>query len=61
MSSTRFMKIFDFLEKSLLRRRTEKRRKLQSQRDLTTETSSNIVESRQSHVIVLTDEPHRRK
>jgi hypothetical protein len=55
------MKIFDYLEKSLLRGRAEKKRKLQSQRDLMTGTSSNIVESRQAHVVILTDEPHRRK
>ena len=60
-SSNRFMKIFDFLEKSLLRGRTEKKRKLQTQQDLMKGTSSNIMESRQPHVIILTDEPHKRK
>ena len=55
------MRIFDLLEKSLLRMRAEKKRKLQFQRELIKGTSSNIVESRQSHVIILTDEPHKRK
>ena len=60
-SSNRFMKIFDFLEKSLLRGRAEKKRKLQSQQHLMKGTSSNIMESIQSRVIILTDEPHKRK
>ena len=57
-SNKQLVRIFDFLEKTLLRGRVEKRKFLQSSMK---GTSSNILESRQSQNILLTEEfEHRR-
>ena len=59
-SSKQFTSIFDFLEKTLLRGRVEKRKKLKQQERLMKGTASNVMESRQTQrqVILLTDEQH---
>ena len=56
ISNKQFWRIFDILEKTLLRGRVEKRRMLKFQQSSMKGTSSNILESRQSWNIMLIEE-----